>query len=319
MLERFLLVWLCLLALVALAWPEGFAWSKPYLQYLFAATMFAIGWLLPRDEVRQVARRWPAVLFGTAVQYVSMPLLAWSLGHLFGLEGDLLVGVILVGCVPGAMASNVLTLAARGNTSYSISLTTCATLLSPVVVPLATYLTMGRELRVSAGQQCLDLLLTVVLPVVAGYLISRRLEAWRRVFQPIGSTIANLTILWIIGVVVALNAEKLRHVDPWLLTVLLLINVLGYAAGWLAGRAARLPEGMRRALTLEIGMQNAGLGAVMAGQWFHDRPAVAIPCAIYTFGCMFTGTLLARWWAWRSEKEEVRVESQTTDTSDLQT
>ncbi|HID21543.1 MAG TPA: hypothetical protein EYP14_03985, partial [Planctomycetaceae bacterium] len=149
MLQRYLLVWLSLLSLLAYLWPaawgetwDPFVWSRPYNPSLFAVTMFAIGALLPREEIRLVARRWPTVLGGTAIQYVTMPLAAYLCGHAMGLKGQVLLGVILVGCVPGAMASNVLTLSARGNVSYSVSLTTSATLLSPVVVPLALYLTL---------------------------------------------------------------------------------------------------------------------------------------------------------------------------------
>ena len=66
------------------------------------------------------------------------------------------------------------------------------------------------------------------------------------------------------------------------------------------GVVMKLPDTMRRALTLEIGMQNAGLGAVLARQLFESREAIAIAPAMYTFGCMLTGTLLAGIWARRS-------------------
>ncbi len=156
MLQRFLLLWLTLLCLVAVAWPDmlhhmgceptfdPFALTKPYLGQMITATMFAIGCLLPRDEIRQVLARWPSVLGGTAVQYGTMPLIAWGFGTLAGLSEEWMLGVILVGSVPGAMASNVLTLAARGNVSYSVSLTTTATLLSPVAVPLILFLALNQ-------------------------------------------------------------------------------------------------------------------------------------------------------------------------------
>ena len=135
--QRYLLVWLVLFSALALFWdrvagePVGdpFVDSKPYLEYLISLTMFCIGCLISVEEVNAVFRRWPTVLGGTAIQYTTMPLLAWGCGHLFGLDEAYLVGVIVVGCVPGAMASNVLTLAARGNVSYSVSLTTSATIL----------------------------------------------------------------------------------------------------------------------------------------------------------------------------------------------
>ncbi len=120
-------MWLLLLSLAALYWPvwgipawDPFVAAKPILDGIIAVTMLAIGSLLPRDEVIQVARRWPTVLGGTAVQYTAMPALAFLAAWAFGFEGAVLVGVMVVGCVPGAMASNVLSLAARANVSYSV-------------------------------------------------------------------------------------------------------------------------------------------------------------------------------------------------------
>jgi BASS family bile acid:Na+ symporter len=303
MLERFLLVWLVLLSGLAYYWPafklpfDPFHTPKPVLDGAFALTMFLIGSLLPLDEVRQVRQRWPAVLGGTAVQYLTMPALAYVVGRLAGLPTDLFLGVIVVGCVPGAMASNLLTLAARGNVSYSVSLTTLAMLLSPLVVPAALWVTLGMAKKIDPLGVSFKLLWQVVGPVVLGHLLARRFARWQRWSQGLGPPVANLTILWIIAAVVATKRERLGQALGAVALVLLLINVLGYAAGFLAGKLMRLPRGMRRALTLEIGMQNAGLGTLLALDLFRDLPAAAVPPAAYTFGCMLTGTLLAGVWS----------------------
>ena len=309
-LERFLLVWLLLLSTVAYWWtvlfpgPEAFdpfVASAGGLSILIFVTMLAIGSLLPENEIRQVFRRWPTVLGGTAIQYTVMPLLAYCVGRMFGLEGSWLVGIVMVGCVPGAMASNVLTLMARGNVSYSVSLTTSATILSPIVVPFVMWLTLGRVVEnFPTGQTCWKLCWMVVLPVVVGHVLSRNWPPWRAVAGHAGTVIANLTILWIIAVVVAKNRQQLAELEGTMLVALLTINLGGYLAGYTGGHLIRLPASMRRALTLEIGMQNAGLGATLATQLFPDEPEIALPAAMYTFGCMFTGAILARLWAGRS-------------------
>ena len=318
LIERLLIVWLVLLGLAAFYWgdcfgegSDPFLATNPYRSYFFAATMLAIGSLLPRDEVQQVIRRWPTVVGGTAIQYVSMPLLAYLFARLFGLEGPWLIGIIMVGCVPGAMASNVLTLAARGNVSYSLSLTTSATLFSPILVPavlalalsgLAAYSTADLMAKVAAVS--LKLVCMVVLPVVAGYFLSQVSRRWAAGAKRVGAIVANLTILWIIAIVVAKNRENLAQVELRLLLALLVVNLGGYAAGALGGRLLRLDGPMRRALTLEIGMQNAGLGTILVGI-ISDDPAAEIAPAIYTYGCMFTGTLLARLWAERGAPEGI--------------
>jgi BASS family bile acid:Na+ symporter len=325
MLRRYLIIWLVLSSLAAFYWPhwfpgapDVFAKSASLLSALITVTMFAIGWMLPHDEVRQLGRRWPTVLGGTAIQYVTMPTLAYFIGHLWGLSGDYLIGIVMVGSVPGAMASNVLTFNAGGNTSYSVSLTTSATLLSPLVVPIVLGLALHGEKSVDvwllADDASRKLLLTVVIPVVLGHLLSRRFPRWAPTGRRLGSIVANLAILWIIAVVVALNRDRLSPSGSEvplesLLLALLMVNVGGYFAGYFGSVALRLPEPMRRALTLEIGMQNAGLGAFLAKELFEHRDAIAIAPAMYTFGCMLTGTILATVWA----RFERRASSATDD------
>ncbi len=318
MLQRFLLFWLILLTAVAVFWDQfvpidfhPFHASKPYLAYLFATTMFAIGALLPADEVHEVFRHWHTVLGGTLVQYTVMPGLAWLISLFFMDNPELRIGIILVGCVPGAMASNVLTLAARGNVSYSVCLTTSATLLSPLIVPLFLYLAVSGT-KIDARQLAIDtfvkLLLQVVIPVILGHMLSRLFTKFSHCMQLIGPTFANLSILWIIATIISLNKERLQSVFLSLAAALLIINVLGYLFGYLAGGLIRLNESKRRALTLEVGMQNAGLGAVLASQLFPGQELIALPPALFMFGCMLTGTILAQIWSRKRESDELHGE-----------
>lgn len=329
--RRYLTLWLALSSAAALWWPDLCVWGgspegwDPFLagrRTIAAAivlTMFCIGALLPSDEVRSLARQAPSVLFGTLVQYVTMPLLAWLAVWLWGLTGDLRMGVLIVGCVPGAMASNVLTLAAGGNVSFSVSLTTSATLLSPLVVPLALKLTGGETisaeilLRIS-----LELLWMVVLPVVAGFTVCRASRLAANCLGRWGETAAHLSILWIIAVVVGVQRPLLRSPGTSaLLTTLggalLAVNLAGYLAGYGCGAAAGLDERRRRALTIEVGMQNAGVGTQLALSVLGNETVATIPTAMYTFGCTLTGTLLAQAFArWGPARPEPAGEQQPT-------
>jgi len=306
--QRFLLLWLTVLSALAFYWPRLMSTAfDPFIETdrlellkpLFRVAMFSIGALLPRNEIEQVVRRWPSVLGGTAIQYAVMPLLAWSIGHAFGLPREALIGVVMVGCVPGAMASNVLTLAAGGNVSYSVSLTTSATLLSPLVVPFTLMLTLGTTVQMDPWRTFLNLTTLVVAPVVMGYVVSLSSERAAEMLRACGPIAANVAILWIVAVVVGINRDRLSAATPLVLSALLLVNLAGYLAGNLGGRLLQLPAPMRRALTLEVGMQNDGLGTVLARDLFRDSPAVTIPTAAYTFGCMLTGTILAHYWSRR--------------------
>lgn len=319
MLQRYLILWLTLTCAVAAAcdhwlptpW-DPFKLSGPILKYLFALTMFAVGALLPADELKEALRRWPWVLGGTLTQFAWMPLMAYLLARTAGLSDDLLLGVIMVGCVPGAMASNVLTLASRGNVSYSVCLTTTATLCSPLIVPLTLYLAVRVE-GIDRSQMAVDafqsLLLQVVGPVLAGRWLASVWPAFARLMQRCGANLANAVIIWIIAFVVNASAGRLESLTWVLPAVLLGLNLSGYVGGYLSSRGMRLPDSMRRALILEIGMQNAGLGTILAKQLFSDRPLVQLPPALYTFGCMLTGAVLAQIWS-RSEPTDLAADTE---------
>ena len=300
MLQRYLILWLSLSSLLAAIWPvaefDPFLPPPQLLGIVVAVIMLCVGSILPGDEVQQVFRAWPTVLWGTCVQYATMPFLAWAMASLLQLDEDMRIGVILAGCVPGAMASNVLTMTAKGNVSYSVGLTTSATLISPLVVPAAMKLTLGTSIAAAKlSGAAIALSWQVVLPVILGFMLSRYWWGWKKFSERYASTLANLTILWVIAAVVGLNRDKLAQVNGIVIVALLGLNVLGYLAGYAGAKIARLSIPMQRALILEVGMQNAGVGASIALALFSNQKAIALPCAAYAFGCMLTGTMLAQW------------------------
>lgn len=308
-----MLLALLLSSVLAYLWPaetvfDPFRMPVLGLRSLVFLTMLCLGLSLKREELQELRHHPYAVLLGVGVQCTLMPFLAWVAVRTLQLEGGLEQGLILVGCVPGAMASNVLTMTARGNVSYSISLTTVATLLSPLTVPLALSIVGGmssQEAALDPIQQSKVLLGTVVFPVVLGFALKELVRPVAKIAMAVAPWVASIALLWIIASVVAGNRERLAQIDGLMLLALLVINVLGYLGGVLVGRVARLPGSMHRALALEVGMQNAGLGTYLAAELFGKDSLAQIPTAAYTFGCMLTGTILATYWASRSESRSV--------------
>ena len=298
---RSILFWLVLSSGIAFSWPadaigfDPFLVSKPLLWGLVVVTMFSLGTLVRPDELRPLRQRPWYVVLGVAAQVLVMPAAAWLVTKLIPMEPELAAGVILTGCVPGAMASNVLTHTAGGSVAYSVSLTTVATLLSPVTVPLVLSIVAGATAE-SSAKSALILTFLVALPTVMGYLCARRFESFRKVANRLSAMIAAVALLWIIAGVVATNRGKLMDVSVLLIAALLMVNLVGYAAGYLLGKTARLPKRFTRALSLEVGMQNAGLGTALAVTLYGSDTIATIPTAAYTFGCMLTGTLLATAW-----------------------
>lgn len=307
-LERYLILWLCLSSGAFLVWGQATAESAEVLDIFKIYTMqpsimlamFCVGMLIPPEELREVVQRWQAVVCGTVTQYLAMPLIAFGISELFGFTGAFRAGIILVGCVPGAMASNILTLTGRGNVSYSICITTLSTLLSPFIVPLFLWAFLGVEKRPDPAAVFVNLLQTVALPVLFGFAFKILFKLHETKFIVVAGILANLSILWIIAVAIGLNAARLQNVTMILLSALLIINLLGYLAGLISGTVLKLDWRRRKALILEVGMQNAGVGTMLALTFFPDE-ATAIPTAVYTFGCMFTGTILANVWYWQSD------------------
>lgn len=320
LLTKYLLVWLTLVCLISFFWTripgtdriiDPFNITGPTMKYLISLAMLVIGSLLPIEEVKQVAKRWHLILGGTMVQFTSMPLLAYLAARMFHIEDPYYTGLILAGAVPGAMASNLLTMLAGGNVSYSVGLTTSATLFSPIVIPLLLRLFLGKGIAPEVVPMMLDLLLTVVVPVAVGFTLSRIWKLWNKCAQAIGEVVGNIVIIWIISAVVAVNRGGFGKEVLFLIPPLLFLNLGGYTAGAAGGKLIGIDPRMRRALLLEIGMQNAGLGATIAKNYFEDKPGAALCCALYTFGCMFTGILVAQWFRFSDYLKAQKEDPQT--------
>ncbi|MCG8649098.1 MAG: bile acid:sodium symporter family protein, partial [Pirellulales bacterium] len=280
-------------------WGDPFQISTAMQRVLIVVTMLSLGMLVRPEELRPLRQRPWWVMLGVAVQMTAMPAAAWLMVQLVPMSSQWAAGVLLVGCVPGAMASNVLTNTAGGSVAYSVSLTAVATLLSPLTVPGWLWILFDEQMKVSQVQLLkisLLLFVMVVLPTIVGYGLARKSAAIRRLAQRYGSFIASLALLWIIASVVADNRQRLLEGGGLLVVALLAINLMGYAAGYSTGRIAKLPPSFGKALTLEVGMQNAALGTVLANSLFGQGAGAAVPTAMYTFGCMLTGTLLAVFW-----------------------
>ena len=319
-LSKYLLIWLVLVCVLAFFWKklfgasalDPFALNGNQMATLISLTMLAVGSLLPPEEVKGVVKNWPKILGGTFVQYVSMPLLAFCVAKIFNLTGGYFIGIMIAGCVPGAMASNVLTLTARGNVSYSVGLTTSATLLSPFVVPLTLWIFFrDKNVDLDFLSVMVNLLLTVVAPVVVGFTLSSNSKHWRKGADVFAEIAANIAIIWIISSVVANNGGKIAKLTVATVAAVVILNFLGYLAGYGGGAALKLTPAMRRALTIEVGMQNAGLGTTLATLYFADMPEPALICASYTFECMATGVILAQCFRIAAERAERRSASES--------
>ncbi len=303
-------LWVLVFGLLGFWFPETFKSLGPWIPYLLALVMLGMGLTLSVKDFTGVLRYPKAVLVGVCAQFLVMPGLAWLLCRVFDLPPDLAVGVILVGACPGGTASNVMTYLARGNTALSVACTTVATLLAPVLTPFVFWLFASQWLQVDASAMFISVLQVVLLPIIVGLILKALLG--HRV-DHVAESMPLVSVIAIVLIVAAVvGGSKDRIIDSGLLIfgVVVLHNGLGYLGGLLAARLFRLPFYDAKAIAIEVGMQNSGLGATLAGLHFAASPIVAVPSAVFSFWHNVSGPILATWFASRpngieGERDEV--------------
>jgi bile acid:Na+ symporter, BASS family len=265
----------------------------------FSLTMFGIGAVLKLDDFVHIAKNPLVILIGTCAQFTIMPLGAYLFTKLFHLDADLAIGLILTGCAPGAMTSNVMCYLARADTAYSVSLTTISTLLCPVLTPVLLQFLVGSQLDVSFIQQFFGLFVTVVLPLLLGVLLRHWLKETMERFLPIFPAISVTFIIFICAYVIARNKSRLSELSIALFATIVCLNIYGMAAGYGVGRCFGFLTQRYRTLSIEIGMQNAGLGVILATTLAQEGKAsdlVTLPPVLFVFICIITASGMAAFW-----------------------
>jgi len=285
------LVILILLSSLGIIFPHFFASLKPLIIPLLIVIMLSMGLTLTPEDFREIARKPLIVFYGAFLQYTVMPLTGYFLAKLFNLSPEFLVGVVLVGSAPGGTASNLITYLSKGDLSYSISMTTTSTLLSPIFTPLWTYVLAGKYVEVPFTSMFETTLKIVVVPVLLGMTLRYFLRHNINKVEKFLPFLAVFSISLIIAVIFALNSKLLKEISLLVLSVVLIHNVLGFALGYLFGTLAGLDTKKVKALSIEVGMQNSGLSTVLALKYFSK--VSALPSAVFSLSQNLLGVLLS--------------------------
>ena len=297
-------LWVLVACGAALLRPSLFTWFRgDAIVAGLALIMLGMGVTLSVDDFARVASRPAAVAAGFCGQFLIMPLAGWLVATAFDLETAFAVGVILVACCPGGTASNVVTYIARADVALSVVMTTCTTLGAVLLTPLLTKLLAGRLVEVDAWGLFLSTLQVVVLPVAAGVAVNRWLPRVVASVLPVAPLVSVLTIALVCGSVIGQNAAKVIASGPRLLAAVFTVHAIGFGVGYLYARLLRYDRTIARTISIEVGMQNSGLGVVLAQKHFPAEPLTAVPCAISSVTHSVIGSLLAGWWRLRSRTE----------------
>lgn len=284
-------IWVLLFAFLAFFSPDHFRWIAPYIVPLLGIIMFGMGLTLSKADFAEVFKRPGTVALGVLGQFIIMPALAWLLSTLLQLPPEIAVGVILVGCCPGGTASNVMAFLARGDVALSVAITSVTTLLAPVVTPALIYLLASQWLEVSAAAMFWSIVQVVILPIVLGLIAQSLLREKAKACATVLPLVSVVAIVAIVAAVVAVSQEKIATTGLMIFAVVVLHNGLGLLLGYWLGKLAGLDVAQRKTLSIEVGMQNSGLGVALANA--HFSPLAAVPSAIFSVWHNISGPLIA--------------------------
>jgi len=285
-------------AVVALWQPDVFAHVRPtVINPMLGIIMFGMGLTLKLDDFQVVFSRPKDVLTGCLAQFTVMPLLAWLLSRMFALDDALTIGVILVGCCPGGTASNVITYLAKGDLALSVGMTATSTVLAPVLTPLLVWLLAGKAVDVNVVGMLLSILWVVIVPIAAGLIVKKLWPRFTEKATAYLPALSTLTICAIILIIIAANASKLMTGGLTIILVVMLHNLCGLLLGYAIGRLTGMPATKRRAVSIEVGMQNSGLASSLATLHFAAYPMATIPGAIFSVWHNLSGAIVARLYA----------------------
>jgi len=293
-------IWVLIGGALALMHPGWFTWfSGDFITWGLAVIMLGMGITLSVDDFKRVLKMPRAVAIGFVAHYAIMPFLGWSIAHLLRLETPFAVGLILVSCCPSGTASNVVNYIARSNVALSVLMTMCSTLGAVVMTPLLTKWLAGRYVPVDALGLFLSTLQIVLVPVVTGVVLNRFVPRFVKFVLPISPLISVLTITLICASIIGTNAGKFEQSGGRLILAVFLLHTGGFFLGYFASRLLRCGELTSRTISVEVGMQNSGLGAALAQKHFSAIPLAQLPCAISATFHSVIGSILAGIWRLR--------------------
>ena len=281
-------------ALLALIFPNVLQQIRPtFINYLLGVVMFGMGLTLNLTDFKIVFSRPKDVITGCLAQFTIMPLLAWVLATVFRLDEALALGVVLVGCCPGGTASNVITYLAKGDLALSVGMTGVSTLLAPLLTPLLTWALAGKTVDVDVAGMLLSILWVVILPIVVGLTVKWIWPKFTEKATDYLPAVSSIAIALIVAIVIGANASKLMAGGLVIVVVVVLHNLCGLSLGYLIGRMLGLSEPKKRAISIEVGMQNSGLASSLATIHFAAYPLATIPGAIFSVWHNISGAMVA--------------------------
>lgn len=253
--------------------------------------MFIMGLTMRKEDFKIIVTQPKDILVGCLAQFTVMPFLAYFLAKTFHLPAELAVGLVLLGTCPGGTASNVMTYLAKGDVALSIGMTTASTLLAPLLTPFLTYFLAGEWVEINVVTMIMDILKIVIGPVFLGLFIHNLVGEKVKKIENVLVMIPIVSIVLVMGMCVAPNKNNLLNSGFVLILAVCLHNWFGFLLGYLIGNFTNMNLEKKKALSIEVGLQNSGLTVGLSSQF--SSPLVALPAAIATVVHQLSGAFLA--------------------------
>lgn len=284
-------IWVLVFAVLGFLLPSTFSLFAPWIVVLLGIIMFGMGLTISGEDFREVGRRPFDVAIGVVGQFLIMPLLAVLLTRIIPMSSEVAAGVILVGCCPGGTASNVMTYLGKGDVALSVACTSVTTLLAPIVTPFLVWFFASQYLPVDAWAMFMSIVKVILVPLALGFLLQKLMPGLVKAAVPILPLVSVIGIVLIVAAVVAVSKAAIAKSGLLIFLVVVLHNGLGLLLGYFAARVMGLSLAKRKAIAIEVGMQNSGLGAALATAYFS--PLAAVPSAVFSVWHNISGALVA--------------------------
>jgi BASS family bile acid:Na+ symporter len=289
-------------SVISFYYPKLFTWfSGNLITYGLGVIMLGMGLTLTLEDFKGVMKYPKLVFLGLILQYTIMPYSGWFCAEVFKLETPLAVGLILVACCPGGTASNVITYLARGNVVLSVTMTSISTLIAIILTPALTLLFTGNRIEVNAIGLFTSTLQVVIFPIVLGLVMNRFLPGITRKIIPVMPLTSILFICLIVASIIGAGRDQIIHSGWKLIAAVFSLHTLGFIFGYVFSKLLSKDEIASRTISIEVGMQNSGLGVVLARANFAN-PLVATPSAISSLFHSLIASLLAAIWRKSADK-----------------
>ncbi|MDY5589241.1 MAG: bile acid:sodium symporter family protein [Arcanobacterium sp.] len=289
--------------------PHTAGHITPYTSILLGVIMFGMGLTLTVPDFRVVFTRPLPILIGVAAQYLIMPSLAVFVVWLLQLPPDAAVGVILVGCAPGGTASNVVAYLAKADVALSVTMTSVSTIIAPIFTPLLTAWLAGKYMPVSAGAMAISIAQMVLAPVIGGLVVRLIFPKLVDRLLPALPWLSTIVIAIVVAGVVAPSHEAVRTAGVLVFAAVAVHNLLGFAIGFGFAKLLRSSGRVARTVSIEVGMQNSGMAATLANQYFPGT-AAALPGGIFSIWHNLSGAVLALIFRRLAERESTKLAEQ---------